>query len=132
MSWATYGGYANIKAGRGTAMWLGRDQRGANWAHLVVDGLRPRDLRRTTTGPLVGDDPAAREQLTAPDAPGLFTLEGASEALRLQGAEGAHCLRSGDINDMVGEEEADHRAVAVSTPGFRGANNVGFMARPVK
>src|SRR6266511_2941061 len=58
-------------------------QRGSTGLHLDTQNGVPREilLARTATGPLARDDRAALEDLAAPHAPRLATLDGAGKAV---------------------------------------------------
>src|SRR5690606_26445311 len=71
------------------------------------------DLRWPPTAPLRHDDLAADEQLAAPDAPLLTTIDGALEARRDHRAGGAEGLGPGDVLELVREEHPGELARSV-------------------
>ncbi len=95
--------------------------------HLVDDELGSRPLRWSTAWSLVGDDAASGDQLATPHTPGFLSFERAREAFDPQRALGADRLGTGDVDDVIGEEQWGERSVAVGAPCDRGLESDGDL-----
>ena len=100
--------------------------------HLVDDELGSRPFRWSTAWSLVGDDAASGDQLATPHTPGFLSFERARQALDAQRALGADRLGTGDVDDVIGEEQRGERSVAVGAPCDRGLESDGDLVRRSK
>jgi hypothetical protein len=54
----------------------------------------------------VGDDPPVDEELSAPDAAGLLTVDSSCEAIVFQGTAEADRFGASDVGNLRGKEQA--------------------------
>ncbi len=80
--------------------------------------LGSRVLRRPAPLALLGQDPPVLEQLPAPHAARLLTLEGLGEARLADRALRADGLGPGDVDEVLGEEQRGQRGRAVVAAGL--------------